>query len=108
MNQQENVKTDGKASCDVDKPSTVEESAGSEREDKVAAEETGPSKRSRTTFTPAQQAALEQAFLAAPYPDSSAREHISKVTAIAEAKVQVNQYAELGERRITTPHFPNN
>ena len=89
MNQQENVKTDGKASCDGDKRSAGEESAGSERESKVAAEQTGPSKRSRTTFTPAQQAALEQAFLATPYPDSSAREQISKVTGIAEAKVQV-------------------
>lgn len=103
MNQQENLKTDGQASSECNKPSVVDESVASERESNVSVEprqQKGPSKRSRTTFTPAQQVALEQAFLTAPYPDSSARQQISKVTGIAEDKVQVCLIAVCRQRVI--------
>ena len=95
MTQQEDLQTDGQASSEGIKLTSVEaESTASGRESKgAAAAQIPPSKRSRTTFTPAQQTALEQAFKAAPYPDSSAREQISRVTGIAEAKVQVINYA---------------
>ena len=94
MTQQKDVKADKQAASEEIKLLTEAESVEAEGENKVAAAQIAPSKRSRTTFTPAQQTALEQAFLAAPYPDSSAREHISRVTGIAEAKVQVMWHAQ--------------
>ena len=76
MTQQEDLQTDGQ----LDKHLADLGGCRKHGKARVAAAQIPPSKRSRTTFTPAQQTALEQAFKAAPYPDSSAREQISRVT----------------------------